>query len=212
MKTTVAEFNDKEVQRKHAIGRAAAKLFHEKGYLETSLKDISSEANLSKGCIYYYFSNKHEILYFILDTYMNHLMDGLEEELKDIKDPYLKIKYIMSRHLALYNNKVPEAKAILIDAHNLPSGYYREIAAKQKKYAQVLADVLSEFFNGKKPMMKLKAISYILFGMCNSIMHWHNPDGPIKLEELSDICFDIFLNGVNCYKSDKSNVHQDTVL
>ena len=105
----------------------------------------------------------------------------------------------MSRHLALYNNKVPEAKAILIDAHNLPSEYYRVIAKKQKVYAQVLADVMSGYFNGKKPMVTLKAISYILFGMCNSIMHWHNPDGPIKLEELSDICFTIFLNGVNSY-------------
>jgi len=211
MKTNTAELNDKEVQRKYEIGRAAAVLFHEKGYLETSLKDISEKANLSKGCIYYYFSNKHEILYFILDTYMNHLMDGLENEIKDIKDPCLKMRYIMSRHLALYNNKVPEAKAILIDAHNLPSEYYRVIAKKQKVYAQVLADVMSGYFNGRKPMVTLKAISYILFGMCNSIMHWHNPDGPIKLEELSDICFTIFLNGVNSYKREEEETHPESV-
>lgn len=199
---TTTELNEKELVKKHAIGQAAAKLFLDKGYLETSLKDISTACNLSKGCIYYYFSNKHEILYFILDTYMDHLLEGLENELNNIHDPQSKIRFIMHRHLMLYNNKVPEAKAILFDAHNLPPKYYKAIADKQKKYAQVLADVLSEFFDGKKPMIKLKATSYILFGMCNSIMHWHNPDGPIKLDELSDMCFNIFLGGVQYYKND----------
>lgn len=202
METIVKELNEKELARKHAIGRAAAKLFDEKGYLETSLKDISVEAKLSKGGIYYYFSNKHEILNFILDSYMDHLLEGLEEELKPIDNASSKIQFIMHRHLMLYNNKVPEAKAILLDAHNLPSEYFAAIAVKQKKYAQILADVLSEYFDGKMPMVKLKAVSYILFGMCNSIMHWHDPDGPIKLDELSDICFTIFSKGAIHYKSE----------
>jgi|SRR3990172_1542678 len=202
MKTIVKELNEKELVRKNAIGRSGAKLFDEKGYLETTLKDISVEVKLSKGCIYYYFSNKHEILYFILDSYMDHLLEGLEEELKHIDDVSSKIQFIMHRHLMLYNNKVPEAKAILLDAHNLPSEYFKAIAVKQKKYAQILADVLSEYFDGKMTMVKLKAICYILFGMCNSIMHWHNPDGPIKLDELSDICFNIFSKGTTHYKSE----------
>ena len=50
----------------------------------------------------------------------------------------------MFRHLRLYNTKVPEAKALLIDVRNLPSKYFRVIAAKQKQYASVLTDVLSD--------------------------------------------------------------------
>lgn len=196
------ETRDKENERKSAIGRAAAVLFQRKGYLETSLQDISNEAGLSKGCIYYYFSSKHEILYFILDSYMDHLSEGLEEELKRFSDSSAKIKFIMLRHLGLYNNRVPEAKAILHDAHNLPSEYYDAIARKQKKYAQLLADALSDFFEGRMPMDRSKAIGYIMFGMCNAIMHWHNPEGPIKLEELSGICHEIFMNGINYYKEE----------
>ncbi len=202
MEKNERETRDKENERKSAIGRAAAVLFHRKGYLETSLQDISNEAGLSKGCIYYYFSSKHEILYFILDSYMDHLSEGLEEELKRIPDSSSKIRFIMLRHLGLYNNRVPEAKAILHDAHNLPAEYFNAIASKQKKYAQMLADVLSEYFEGSMPMDRSKAISYILFGMCNSIMHWHNPEGPIKLDELSRVCHEIFMNGINCYKPD----------
>ena len=50
----------------------------------------------------------------------------------------------MFRHLKLYNKNVPEAKALLIEAHNLPSKYFKAIAEKQKKYAQILIKVLSD--------------------------------------------------------------------
>jgi AcrR family transcriptional regulator len=81
---------EKKFEEKCAVGRAAAKLFDEKGCLETSLKDISAEAKLSEGGIYHYFSSKHEILYFVLDKYMDKLLSGLEEELQEISDHSLK--------------------------------------------------------------------------------------------------------------------------
>jgi TetR/AcrR family transcriptional regulator, cholesterol catabolism regulator len=195
------QFNEKELNKMCVIGKAASKLFDEKGYLETSLKDISTAAKLSKGGIYHYFSNKHEILYFILDNYMDLLLGGLEEELKEMADNSSKIQFIMFRHLKLYNRNVPEAKALLIEAHNLPSKYFKAIAEKERKYAQILIDILSDYFDGSMQIDKLKAISFTLFGMFNSIMYWYNPEGPVTLEELSKIVYDIFLKGVSCYRT-----------
>ena len=94
---------------------------------------------------------------------------------------------------------VPEAKALLLDAPNLPTKEFKVIAAKQKRYARVLVDALSEYLGRKAPRVNLKAIAFILFGMCNSIMHWHDPEGPIKLEELTDMCLNIFLRGTTHY-------------
>ena len=200
MEKIMSKFNEKELQKMYLIGRAASKLFEKKGYLETSLKDISAAAKISKGGIYHYFSNKHEILYFILDKYMDVQLSGLEEELKEMSDSVSKIQFIMFRHLKLYNKNVPEAKALLIDAHNLPSKYFKIVAVKEKKYTQIVTDVLLEFFDGQVPMDKLKAISYTMFGMCNSIMYWYDPKGPVTLEELSEICYNIFLRGISCYR------------
>jgi len=201
MKKWVKQLNEKELNKMCVIGKGASKLFDEKGYLETSLKDISVAAKLSKGGIYHYFSNKHEILYFILDNYMDLLLGGLEEELKEMADNSSKIQFIMFRHLKLYNRNVPEAKALLIEAHNLPSKYFKAIAEKERKYAQILIDILSDYFDGSMQIDKLKAISFTLFGMFNSIIYWYNPEGPVTLEELSKIVYDIFLKGVSCYRT-----------
>lgn len=209
MEKMVKKFSEKEFNKRCVIGRAAARLFDKKGYLETSLKDISAATKLSKGGIYHYFSNKHEILYFILDNYMDLLLGDLEKELEKISDNSSKIQFIMFRHLRLYNRKVPEAKALLIDSRNLPSKYFRAIAAKEKKYAQILSVVLSDFLNGSIPRDKLKAISFTMFGMCNAIMYWYDSEGPITLEELSNICHDIFMKGLSSYKNTEETIAQD---
>lgn len=190
---------EKELLRMHAIGRAAARLFDRRGYLETSLSDISEAAGASKGAVYYYFSSKHEILFFILDSYMDSLLRGLEDELRQIPPGVARVEHITRRHMALYNNRVPEARALLVDAPNLPVKKYRIIAAKQRRYAALLVDALSEYFEQRLSTVHLKAIAYILFGMCNSVMHWHDPEGPIKLDELTDMCLNIFLHGADHY-------------
>jgi AcrR family transcriptional regulator len=196
---------DKNWDKMCLVGREAAKMFDKKGYLETSLKDISEAAKLSKGGIYHYFSNKHEILYFILDNYTNLLLEGLEEDLKEIADDAAKIHFIMFRHLYTYSTKSPEAKATLIYARNLPSKYFEIIAGKQKKYAQMLTNVLSDFFKGGVQQDKLKALSFSVFGMCNSIMYWYDPKGHITLEEVSGICYDIFMKGISCFNVPKDD-------
>jgi AcrR family transcriptional regulator len=206
------KFNEKELAKVSVIVEAAATLFDKNGYLETSLKDISAEAKLSKGGIYHYFSNKHEILYFILDNYMDRLLVGFEEELNKIPDAPSKIQFVMFRHLKHYNKQVPEARALLNHAHNLPAEDFNVIAGKQKKYAKMMTRVLSSLFNGRMADDKLKAIAYILFGMCNSIMNWYDPEGPIPLEDLSQMCYDIFMDGTTSFISKLGTVKAGGVL
>lgn len=102
------------------IGRAAARLFNQKGYLETSLADISSAVGMSKGGIFHYFPTKNEILYFMLSNYMDVVLEGLEEGLKKCDDSLSKIRFIISRHLELYAKNVHEAKRLLHEANLLP--------------------------------------------------------------------------------------------
>ncbi|MFZ0943499.1 MAG: TetR/AcrR family transcriptional regulator [Syntrophobacteraceae bacterium] len=212
MENSTKRFTEKELSKVSAIVKAAANLFDKNGYVETSLKDISTEAQLSKGGIYHYFSNKHDILFFILDNYMDRLLGGLEEELREIPDSPSRIHFIMFRHLKHYNKQVPEARALLNHAHNLPSEYFEVISGKQKIYARILTDVLSELLSGSMGIDNLKAISYIMFGMCNSIMYWYDPDGPVSLEELSKICYDIFMDGTTSYISRLRTVAAKEIL
>lgn len=187
-------------ERIYHIGKAATRLFYKKGYLEASMDDIAQAAMMSKGGVYHYFTSKDEILYYILNSYMDTILGDLEEELKEIEKAHLKIKFVISRHIKIYTKNLPESKTLLHEAHCLPSKYFDIIAEKERKYYRIVADVLSEFFKNNIQKEKLIGITFILFGMCNGIYFWYNPKGPLDPEELSRMIFNIFLRGLNTLK------------
>jgi AcrR family transcriptional regulator len=189
---------NKGQKKQEKIGNAAAKVFNKKGYLETNIDDIAAVAKMSKGGIYHYFSSKDEILFCILDSYMDIVLKDLESQVQALRDSALKIQFIIERHIDLYVNYTAQAKTLLHDAHCLSPKRFRSINIKEREYYRIVMDVLSEFFEGSGEIKRdeLKAMAFLLFGMCNWTYHWYDPKGPINPEELSKITWAVFMKGI----------------
>ncbi|MBM4341048.1 MAG: TetR/AcrR family transcriptional regulator [Deltaproteobacteria bacterium] len=205
MEKNWTDLSNKEIDKMQKIAKSAAKLFNEKGYLETSMDDISNAAQLSKGGIYHYFSSKNEILFFISANFMDLLLRGLEEELQKIEDCFSKLKYFISRHIKFYSQYLSEAKTVIHEAHLLPPDYFKVIADKERQYHQIVSDILFDYFEGKIEKDRLKAVAFILFGTCNGIYYWYNPKGSITPDNLSEIIGDILCVGLTGYKQQKGD-------
>ncbi len=189
----------KELRKTTGIAKAAAKLFNEKGFLETSMDDISAAARLSKGGIYHYFSSKNEMLYFICANFMGLLLNGLEQELEKIRENYAKIEFIISRHIEFYTKYIAEAKTTIHEGHLLPSGYFKVIGEQQMQYYRIVSDVLSDYFDGRISEDELKVLTFILFGTCNGIYFWYDPKGSMTPAELSGIIINVLCKGLRGY-------------
>src|SRR5699024_8154148 len=64
--------------RRTEIMAAASKLFTLKGYLNTTTQDIIDELKISRGLLYYYFKNKEDILFSVVDTYIKPILFQLK--------------------------------------------------------------------------------------------------------------------------------------
>jgi AcrR family transcriptional regulator len=192
---------DKREHAKTRIGKTAAKVFNEKGFLEATIADIASAARISKGGIFHYFPTKSEILYHILSEYMDIVLGGLGKDLENIEAGSSRIQFIISRHIDLYDKNTAEAKLLLHEAHNLPLKKFKVIAEKEKKYFQIVANILSDFLSHSTSKEKLTGITFTLFGMLNWIYSWYSPKGPLTPKELSEIIYNIFTKGVVSYQS-----------
>lgn len=197
---------DKSLRRLKKIGKAAASVFNKKGYMETNMNDIAAAAKLSKGGLYHYFNSKEEILFLILDNYMDLALEGLESELQAFRDSRLKMQYIIERHIGLYATHIAEAKTLLHDAHCLAPKHHKQIADKERKYYLIVTEVLSEFFDSSVDVKPedLKVLAFLLFGMCNWTYHWYNPKGPITPDRLSRMIWTVFLHGITEHTQRKS--------
>jgi AcrR family transcriptional regulator len=192
-----AEADPKQTKRMNAIAKVSARLFSEKGYLETSMDAIAAAAKVTKGGIYHYFGSKTDILYFICSTYVDIDLENLEQSLTAIKTTSEKLKFIIFRHIKHYTTHMFAARTLRNEAYNLPLRYFKEVKAREKRYFSIVSGVLSQSPSTRGRKDVVTALSFTLFGMMNWIYSWYNPKGRMKPEELSQLIYDVFTTGTN---------------
>lgn len=91
---------------KNKIARIAWKLFHEKGYENTTIDEIIAESGTSKGSFYHYYSGKDELL-----STLSSIFDAKYEELIQTIDPnmnsYEKLLFLCSEVHRMIEEEIP---------------------------------------------------------------------------------------------------------
>ena len=91
----ILEFNDKQQRILHV----AEKLFAEKGFDGTSVRDIASEADVNIAMISYYFGSKEKMLESLIISRMADLKIQLESLLNENTEPLEKIEKLIELYV-----------------------------------------------------------------------------------------------------------------
>src|SRR5512132_1026637 len=78
-------------QKLELILRTSARIFAEKSYHSTSMRDISRATSVSLAGLYYYCKSKEELLFLIQDHCFGRVLERLEQRIKGIDDPMTKL-------------------------------------------------------------------------------------------------------------------------
>jgi AcrR family transcriptional regulator len=189
---TFDSFTAKGKQTIERIGRKAAIVFSKKGFASATLTDVSRAVGISKAGIYHYFSTKEELLFYVINRYMDLVLHRLKEELEAVPAPE-RVRFFVNRHIDLYKSNTHESYVILHEIKNLPPKYWEITRSKMKEYHKILIFAIGglEGWSDIDPE-KMKISAYTLLGMCNWIYWWYNSNGRVSPTELSDIIVRIF--------------------
>lgn len=82
---------NKREQLKAKILRVAVELFEEKGYINTTTRDIAEKAGIGRGHLYYYFKKKEDIMRELSIIFFKKIYYFTQNNINNtnIKDPYL---------------------------------------------------------------------------------------------------------------------------
>src|ERR1700758_3614364 len=89
-------------QKLEHILSTAARIFAEKSYHSTSMRDISRATGVSLAGLYHYCKSKDELLYLIQDNCFGHVLERLEQRLRDVDDPLVKLRIFIENHLSFF--------------------------------------------------------------------------------------------------------------
>ena len=80
---------------KRKIFETSMDLFAKKGYEATSIEEITSVVGVAKGTLYYHFSTKEEIFYFLVEEGMKLLKNSIDIKTSNLENSIDKLKAII---------------------------------------------------------------------------------------------------------------------
>ena len=184
-------------QKLEHILRTSARIFAEKSYHSTSMRDISRATGVSLAGLYHYCKSKEELLFLIQDHCFGRVSESLEQRIKDIDDPFEKLRIFIDNHLSFFAANMAEMKVLSHEAESLEGDLHKHVATRKEKYAKLARKILREIQSqdSKGSGVDLTIATYALFGMMNWIYNWYDPSGKLSVNQLVDNITRLFLSG-----------------
>jgi AcrR family transcriptional regulator len=179
------EFNRYD-QKLEFILRTAARIFAEKSYHSTSMRDISRETGVSLAGLYHYCKSKDELLFLIQDNCFGHVLERLKQRLNDTAEPLEKLRIFIENHLAFFAANMAEMKVLSHESESLAGEMLQNVSGKKEEYTRLARRILSEVQQSvpEPAQVDLTVATYAIFGMMNWIYNWYDPAGPLTVAQL----------------------------
>lgn len=184
-------------QKLEFILRSAARIFAEKSYHSTSMRDISRATNVSLAGLYHYCKSKEELLFLIQDNCFGRVLERLEQRLQEVDEPVTKLRLFIENHLSFFAANMSEMKVLSHEAESLRGDLHAHVSTRKDNYTKLARQILQEVqeLHPDKQPVDLTVATYALFGMMNWIYNWYDPQGKLKVNELAQQLTQLFVGG-----------------
>ncbi len=131
-------------KRREQIVLAAIKLFSQKGFHKTTLRDLAEESGLSQGNIYDYVGTKEDIFFLIHQFAAGSAMAAIKKSIENIRDPMEKFRRMIR---AEFNTMDQLADAIMLiyqEGHILDKPFLKNLLRKERGHLELFEAVIEE--------------------------------------------------------------------
>ena len=198
-----------------AILRAAGRIFRERGFAETAMRDIAAGADLSVANLYHHFSGKDEILFFCQDRSLDLMLAAVAEARRLPGGAAMRLRHVLRAHAEAVLDEVEGAVAhIATDALSDP--LRRRIVAKRDRYEHALRGLVGECLvdreSGSRERNRWRAgasgpavvhangdvavVTRAMLGALNWTATWFRPDGERSAGAVADTIANYLMAGM----------------
>lgn len=183
-------------QRLEGLLTTAARIFAQKGYHPTTMRDLARETGMSLAGIYHYVSGKDELLFSIQHRCFTQVLAGAKRALAGPGNPPEKLERFIRHHVTFFAGHMSEMKVLSHEAESLTGERLDAVNALKRKYVALLTDLIRRANGAADAHLDPHVASYALFGMMNWIYNWYDPAGPVTPETLAEQFARLFLSGL----------------
>lgn len=187
--------HDREVKRE-AVIRAAAHAFNHKGYHNTSLDDIAAALEVTKPTVYYYVTNKEQLLFECFVAGVEQIRAGFREA-RNLDIPARERLHAVLRHYAKTMASEFGWCMVRVEEQDLSLDMSSHVKAMKSEIDQGIRRLIREGVqDGSIHPCDPKMTAFALAGSLNWIAHWYRENRSMSGAEIADAFITVFDNGL----------------
>jgi len=186
-------------ERREEILALAARIFADKGYASTTVREIADSAGILSGSLYHHFDSKESMLDEIMHGFLDHIVARYRARVDEGGDPLAVLRALVREAFTSLGAN-PAALAVMINEFNFlvqfpRFAYLREGAEETERlWVGVIEDGMREGvfrsdLDGRMIYRFMRDAIWIS-------VRWYRPDGKYRPEEIADFYLELLLDGL----------------
>jgi len=174
------------------VVRAAGRLFADRGYHGTSMRDLGKELGLLGSSLYSHVSSKQDLLVEVVEEGARLFEESAERAVAIEGTASDRLVALIAGHVDVVVDNIEVARTFLNEARVLDVSHRARIVDARDHYEEVFRSVIREgvedgsFAGDSDP----KTSSIFILSILNALERWYRPDGALDRDalvaELSD--------------------------
>ena len=174
------------------VVRAAGRLFADRGYHGTSMRDLGKELGLLGSSLYSHVSSKQDLLVEVVEEGARLFEESAEKAVATEGTASDRLVALIAGHVDVVVDNIEVARTFLNEARMLDASHRARIVDARDHYEEVFRSVIREgvadgsFAGDSDP----KTSSIFILSILNALERWYRPDGALDRDalvaELSD--------------------------
>ena len=194
--------------KRMAILSAAAKIFNERGYHDTSVADVAEVLGVSKPFLYYYLKNKDDMLFECSRIATEQLHAMLDEVRKADLSGWERLVRLFRDYAQVMTTDF----GICLIRSTAPGGMPKESREKlwsgRRRLNREVERIIGQgIADGSIRSCDPKMVSFALFGSFNWMTYWYDDGGPMKADAIADYFLNVFARGIGPLPGAKMNAN-----
>jgi TetR/AcrR family transcriptional regulator, cholesterol catabolism regulator len=190
--------NKKNGTRKEAIVEIAAKLFHQKGFNATSMRDLAEQVGVEAASLYNHIQSKSEILQEICFHVANEFSNHFHEIENSRASLIQKVEDVLRFHIRQMVNHYEFVNVADREWKHLPDPYLSNYQHQRRVYRKRFAALIEQGIQ-QQQIKKIDAPTVVLIMLhaVSGIESWHRSKTKISAEELEENMVMIMIKGLH---------------
>lgn len=184
--------------RELQVRAAALRLFRDKGYHATSMRDIAEAVGINKGSLYSYIRSKEDLLIPFFERALSPLVVEMEALSADASlTPTERLRRILKAHILNVAENLDILTVYLSEWRQLTADSLSTVRGQRERYAALFLAIIEDGQRqGEFRAIDSRITALGMIGMCNYLFRWYRTDGRLEPAQIADVLTDLLLRGV----------------